>query len=252
MTMKPAVTTYTLRDTCQTPADLAESMRKVKSIGYDHVQISAIGPIPNEEVREITDGEGLSICATHISLDDLKNDIQAVIEKHNTYGCRNVAIGSVPAEYHGDEGYARLAVEGCNFGKTLSRAGMTFSYHNHSFELAKTDGRVWLDILYEESDPRYLFAEIDTYWIQHGGGDPPTWIRKLAGRQVVVHFKDMGVYEGQPTYFEIGEGNLNWPSIVAACKEAGVQYCIVEQDTCNRDPFESIKISFENIQEMLV
>lgn len=227
MQLTAAVTTYTIRDSCRTEIEFAASMRKVKSIGYDHVQISAIGDIAPDEVRKIVDGEGLSICATHISLDDLKIDVQSVIDKHNTYGCTNVAIGSAPAEYHSAEGYGRLAVEAGNFGKTLCEAGMTFSYHNHSFELEKTAGRVWLDILYEESDPRYLFAEIDTYWIQHGGGNPAAWIRKLAGRQTVVHFKDMGVFEGKPTYFEIGEGNLDWADIIAACREAGARYCIV-------------------------
>jgi len=32
--------------------------------------------------------------------------------------------------------------------------------------------RTGLDVIFDESDPRYLKAEPDTYWIQHGGGDP--------------------------------------------------------------------------------
>jgi len=49
---------------------------------------------------------------------------------------------------------------------------------------------------------------------------------------------------------EVGEGNLNWPRIVAACKKAGVEWYIVEQDTCERDPFESLAISLRNIKAM--
>jgi sugar phosphate isomerase/epimerase len=48
---------------------------------------------------------------------------------------------------------------------------------------------------------------------------------------------------------EVGEGNLNWPSILDACREAGVQWYIVEQDTCQRSPFESLAISLRNMKK---
>jgi sugar phosphate isomerase/epimerase len=49
---------------------------------------------------------------------------------------------------------------------------------------------------------------------------------------------------------EIGEGNLDWPEILEACVEAGTEWYIVEQDTCQRDPFESLAISYRNLREM--
>ena len=49
---------------------------------------------------------------------------------------------------------------------------------------------------------------------------------------------------------EIGEGNMNWPGIVAACESAGSQWYVVEQDTCAGDPFDSIAISFRNMTAM--
>jgi sugar phosphate isomerase/epimerase len=50
--------------------------------------------------------------------------------------------------------------------------------------------------------------------------------------------------------FEVGEGNLNWPEIIEACRHAGVEYYAVEQDTCCRDPFESLAISLRNLKAM--
>jgi sugar phosphate isomerase/epimerase len=132
----------------------------------------------------------------------------------------------------------------------LHDAGLTFSYHNHSFEFVRFGKRTGLDLLYEESDPRYLQAELDTYWIQHGGGDPADWVRKMKGRMPVVHLKDMVIVDGEPTMAEIGEGNLNWPAILAACAEAGVEWYAIEQDICRRDPFESLKISYDNLRQM--
>ena len=49
---------------------------------------------------------------------------------------------------------------------------------------------------------------------------------------------------------EVGEGNLNWPAIVKSCKAAGVEWYLVEQDTCYRDPFESVAISLRNMKAM--
>ena len=50
---------------------------------------------------------------------------------------------------------------------------------------------------------------------------------------------------------EVGEGNLNWPAILQACREIGVEWYAVEQDVCRRDPFESLKISYENLRTLL-
>ena len=132
----------------------------------------------------------------------------------------------------------------------LRRAGLTFSYHNHSFELERFNGRTGLEILYEDSDPKYFNSELDTYWIQHGGADPAAWIRQLKGRAHIVHLKDMAMDDRTQLFAEVGEGNLNWHAILDACKEADVEWYIVEQDTCQRDPFESLGISLRNLKEM--
>ena len=49
---------------------------------------------------------------------------------------------------------------------------------------------------------------------------------------------------------EVGEGNLNWPAILEACKAAGVEWYIIEQDVCQRDPLESLGISLRNVRAM--
>jgi sugar phosphate isomerase/epimerase len=93
--------------------------------------------------------------------------------------------------------------------------------------------------------------EIDTYWITEGGGDPAQWITDCKGRIPAVHFKDMGINsENKPFMMEVGEGNLNWPAIIKACNGAGVRWHIVEQDTCYRDPFDSLETSLRNLQAL--
>jgi len=246
---------YTIRQFTQTRNSFAESMKKIREIGYRAVQVSGIGPIPHEDVRRITDDHGLTICITHIPFDQVRGSASEVVDQHHLWGCKHVAIGSMPAEYRtGEEGYRRFAKDASEVGKMLAREGLTFSYHNHSFEFMRFGNRTGLEILFDESDPGYLQGELDTYWVQHGGGDPAAWVRRLKNRMPVVHLKDMAVIsEGwnvQQIMAEVGEGNLNWPEILSACKEAGVQWYAVEQDECQRDPFESLQISYQNLKAM--
>lgn len=64
--------------------------------------------------------------------------------------------------------------------------------------------------------------------------------------------KDSGIVEGKSTTMEVGEGNLNWSGILEACRDSGVLWYIVEQEHFSRDPFDSIRISKENLRSMEV
>lgn len=68
----------------------------------------------------------------------------------------------------------------------------------------------------------------------------------------VCHFKDFAWVNGSGVFCEIGEGNLDWPEIIRACNETGVRWFSIEQDRTfmDRDIFESIKISFDNLKAM--
>lgn len=242
---------YTLRDYTQTLEDFAGAIERVRGIGYEAVQISGIGKdIDWADARKVCDDNGVEVAATHVGFEALRDETDRMIEQHDILGCRYPAIGGLPNEYRTSaEGYARFAKEATEVGKKLAAAGMAFGYHNHSFELQKYGDRTGLQIIYEDSDPKYVTGEIDTYWVQHGGGDPAAWIRMLKGRMFLVHFKDFRIQDGEQRFAEIGEGNLNWPNILEACKTTGVEWYIVEQDNCyDRNPFDSLKISFDNMR----
>ena len=246
---KLAATLYTLRAYTNAPWDITRTLKKVRSIGYESVQLSGLGPIDPNELKTILGGEGLSVCATHVSYERLEKELDVVVEEHRLWGCGHIAIGSLPEAYRDGGGFSRFAKEAHEVAGQLKKAGITFSYHNHNWELERIDGRTGLDILVEESDPSLCF-EIDTYWIQAGGGDPAYWIRRVKDRAPLVHLKDMTVSERKPVMAEVGEGNLNWAGILEACSEAKVEWYIVEQDWCERDPFESIAISYRNLTGM--
>ncbi len=247
---KIAVTLFTLRDFVQTPSDIANTLKKVKAIGYDHIQLSALGPVDPADLAAMIRDAGLRVCATHVPFEQLQAEPDEIIAQHRLWECEHIAVGSMPVSYWNDpDGFSRFAMDASEVALTLKAADMSFSYHNHHTELVRVGGRTGLSILVEESDPALCF-EIDTYWIQYGGGDPIQWIGRVRDRCPVIHFKDLAVSGREQVMAEVGEGNMNWPGIVAACEAARAQWYVVEQDTCAGDPFDSIAISHRNMTAM--
>lgn len=242
---------YTLRDQMKNPADMAVSLKKVRKIGYTAVQVSGIGPIDPVELKKMMDGEGLTCCATHEG--NILTEPEKVADRLNKLGCTYTAY-PYPGGITFDtlQAVKDLAAKLDKSGKVLSAAGKVLTYHNHHIEFRKVEGRLILDTIYAETNPRYLQGEIDTYWVQYGGGDPVAWCEKLQKRLPLLHMKDYGVKnDNQVVYTEIGRGNLDWKRIVKAAEKSGCKWFIVEQDTCPGDPFESLKISFEFIKDTL-
>lgn len=241
---------YTLREYLKTPEDVRKTLKKVKEIGYNVVQISGIGKIDVKELKEILENEGLFACSTHTGYERIIKETEKVIEEHKILGAENVVCPGIPSELHNLAGYKKVARELTEAGKLIFENGLTLSYHNHAREFEKYGNKTGLEILFEETPPAYLKAEIDTYWVQYAGADPAYWIRKMNDRIILVHLKDMTIKENKQIFAEVGEGNLNWKEIIDACKFSGVKWYLVEQDICLRDPFESIKISLENLNKM--
>ncbi|WP_310833137.1 sugar phosphate isomerase/epimerase family protein [Paenibacillus pedocola] len=244
---------YTLREFTQTPEGLRAAFLKLKDIGYQAVQISGIGKIDPQLVKQYADEAGLTICATHVSWDRLVNDLEALAAEHKLWNCKYIGLGSLPGEYQdSQESYRTFARLASEIARTLQKEhGLQFIYHNHDFEFERVDGVTGIDVLVEESDADALGFELDLYWVQAGGGSPVDWVRKVQDRMQVVHLKDMAVVDRKQVFAEIGEGNMNYEDIIKACRETGVEWYVVEQDVCRRDPFESLAISLNYLQKLL-
>jgi sugar phosphate isomerase/epimerase len=239
---------YTLRDYLKTPDDIARTLEKVKKIGYDCVEITSCEAVSPTKLSKILKQNELQAVSAHTGWGGISGDIQAVVDQNKAIGNSHVVVSSMPGEFRNGEGYMKFAKLMSEAGAKLAEADMTLGYHNHSFEFIKYNGRTGQEILITESDPKLFNFEIDTYWVQHGGADPASFINQVAGRAPTVHMKDMVMTDKGQVYAEVGEGNLNWPAILKACKKAKAQYCIVEQDSCQRDPFESVAMSIRNMK----
>lgn len=254
-----ALTLYNLRDYCKTESDLATTFATIKKIGYNNVQISAV-PLEAEVIRKLLDEYELKCCATHDSFDLIFGDVNAICDRLDTLGCDYTALGSPPAAYYSHEGMKLLAQKFSAQGEKMAARGKKIAYHNHHLEFCRCQGECTvLDTFYNNTNPEFVQAELDLMWIARAGASPVDYIKRLKNRVDIIHFKDFTItndgknfWQNECTICEVGEGNLDWKNIVPECKNSGVKFYIVEQDEPfnNRNIFDSMKISFDNIKKM--
>ncbi|MBQ3554341.1 MAG: sugar phosphate isomerase/epimerase [Clostridia bacterium] len=244
---KIGVQLYTIREFTTTEQDIRESFRKIKALGYDQAQTAGC-KISYELFGQIARDEGIEIVGTHDNFEEMCDDFETSLKKHQFLGTNIMGIGGCPIyDLKGYEEFFRKANE---IGEKLIPYGGKFTYHNHHYEFTKLEnGKTAMQHLMDNLNPKTTSFVLDTHWVQRGGGDVCAWIKKLSGRIDILHLKDFMMErrgkDFQPMYCEIGNGNMNWDGIIEAAFEAGVRYYVVEQDSCPGDPFKSLEISSE-------
>lgn len=248
--IKLGVQLYTLRDKCKNAEDFETTLKFLDGIGCNVIQISAIGDIHPEVVAELVDKYKMDVCVTHKSYDRMKNDLDALIHEHDLINCTNIGIGAMPGNVHESyEGVTGFIAKCNDIAAKMALKGKQLCYHNHALEFEVYDGERTFERLIEEAPALHFIP--DTYWLQVGGVNPAEYIKKLAGRVEVCHFKDMRIVNNQQRFAECGTGNLDLGACYRACQDIGVQYIVIEQDLCyDLDTYKSVEIGFAGLQRI--
>jgi sugar phosphate isomerase/epimerase len=252
--MKIAAQLYNTRDYCKTPADIEATLRRVKDIGFDVIQISGFGPCDPDLLAAWVKELGLDVCLTHAPWPRLSDtsELKKVIAEHKKLGCSIIGLGSRPGDVYPNsyEGWTRFIAKAKEITKQIKDEGLDFSYHNHDFEFEKWKGVTAMDRLIEEASD--MLFTLDTFWVQAGGANPVKYIKKLEGRIKVMHFKDFRIVNRARQFAEIGQGNLEWDEIIPLCKSMNIPYAAIEQDAdWLEDPFNSLAMSREFLLKMI-
>lgn len=241
---------YTIRASIKTIEDFEESCRKISEMGYKIVQISGT-PLGAAEMKAVLDKYDLKVVLTHRKYEDYLADLDEVIEYNKMLGCELCGLGGFYRDYREPGEKMEKGIEEIKaIAKRIREAGLYFAYHNHAFDFAKADGKSIMERLIEETNPEEVYFTVDVYWVHVAGVNPAEFIKRLGKRAIAIHFKDLKSNLDNTTEMaEIGQGNLNWDDIIKACDEAGVKWALVEQDICKRDPFESLKMSYDYLKQ---
>ena len=248
--MKLAAQMFTIRDFAKTEAEIGEALKKIKAAGYEGVQISGIGKYRPEWMADTVKELGLKVCACHIPLPRLVDDLDSVMAEYRAYGTEYIGLGY----------YAMASREDCDgliktitpIVQKLHDSGFKFLYHNHAHEYFKlSNGATYMQYIMENMDSKKFGLLLDFYWLHRAGIDCVEYAKQHSDFLEVVHFKDMlPPDKDKPENFaEIFCGNMNYGAIYNTCKEIGVKWVAVEQDICSGNPFESLAISAKNLKD---
>jgi sugar phosphate isomerase/epimerase len=242
-----ALQLYTVRN--KTETDLVGTLREVARIGYAGVEFAGFRDWEAAELKSVLAQFQLEIAGGHVPIQQLEKGLDSVIAFNLSLGNRYVVCPWIPEERRKDKAdWLAIARLFNQVGEKCRENGLTFCYHNHSFEFLRFGDTYALDLLFAATKPELVKAELDTYWIKHGGEDPVEYLKCYGGRCPLLHLKDMADDEKR-SFAEVGEGILEWPAIFEAAEEGGVEWYIVEQDTCPGPPIESARLSFENLKK---
>nr|WP_306422937.1 sugar phosphate isomerase/epimerase [Paenarthrobacter aurescens] len=259
-----------------------ETLRKVNAIGYNAVEISQI-PMTPENVDELDRSRselGMDIAALSVNVEgrkgmpveSLADNFDKIVDDAKRLDTSLLRIGMLPfGAMKSLEAVVDFAKQANGYAERLQEQGISLYYHNHHIEFAKFDGKYMLDIIAENSPA--MGMEIDVHWVQRGGLDPVRTLEKYSGRTAMVHLKDyrigqmpessfdllekgdfpgfMAEFKNVVQFAEVGEGNLDFPSIVPAAVAAGAQYLLVEQDELyGRTVWDALQTSYDNLVAM--
>jgi len=231
--------------------DFDQTIIDISEVGFNFVEgygLDTNGIFPglitaNHYERMVTE-TGMRIASCHSSYFPV-DDAPRIIEVAHRLGVDWVVIAWLSEEQR--SGYYQIAENLNAIGEQFKRAGIGFGYHNHDFEFILTeDGEVPQEILMDNTDSDLVSFQADLYWFKKAGADPIAYIDKYPGRFCSYHIKDANEALDQT---DIGTGLVDFESILALNKEAGIQYVFVEDERSN-SPLANVEKGYDYLKNL--
>ena len=215
-----------------------------------------------QQAKKILDDNGLKSPSLHTGLSTLENKMAEMAEAAHVLGTKYVILPSAETQ-SGLEGYKRQAEQFNKIGASAAKQGLRFAYHNHGNGLKEMEGKIPMELILEQTDPKLVYMQMDIYWTTAGGIDPVVFLDKYPGRFRLMHIKDMIKmvrFSGDggdpkqwielfPYLTDAGSGVLDWKTILSHAKKSGVEHYVVERDLAP-DPEESLKKAYQYLSDL--
>ena len=218
---------------------LVPVLERLSEIGFQNIEPfgGTFTGYTATEFRELADGLGLSVPSSHYNV--AEGTFDDTLDFVATLGQEFVGSGGFATP--GINSYADTLATAETLNRLGARAvdagvGKVFG-HNHAREFTtmyEHEGQMmsaW-EILVAETNPEWVAFELDVAWAVHGGVDPVALINEYPDRIDLLHVKDAINLGGpsNPTFVNLGEGDVPLQDILAAGVAAGVAYFVMEYD----------------------
>jgi sugar phosphate isomerase/epimerase len=230
---------YSLRE--QFAKDVPGTLKLVRDFGFRDVELAGTYGKSPEEFRALLDANGLKAVAGHFSYERFRDDPEGVAKEAKTLGLKYAGLAWIPHTGPFTEATARETVKTFNrVGEALARQGIRFYYHNHGYEFVPHGNGTLFDLLVTQTKPEFVSFQMDVMWTVFPGQDPVKLMEKYGSRWALMHVKDLkkGVATGSlsggtdtKNDVVVGTGQVNWPALLRAAKQAGVKYYFIEDES---------------------
>jgi sugar phosphate isomerase/epimerase len=247
---------YTVRSIIQN--DMPGTLAAIRKIGYKTVEAFAAqySKVTAKDLRQAILNAGLTVPSAHFGYPDFDTRFDYAKE----LGVECMVCASIPATIaNSGDGYKQAADQYNKWGEQAKKMGMKFGFHDHDTEFKVFDGVTGFDILMEHTDPALVQWQMDCYWVAQAGYDPVAMLRKHGKRMQSLHLKDRkrgapvstDTGPGSQFFTEVGEGTLDWPTILHLADQNHIPDMYVEQDITERPPLECLQISYDHLVKYL-
>ena len=89
-TLPVAVQVYSVREDAE--KDFAGTMKKIKEIGYDGVELAGLYGLSPSEIKAAIQEAGLQAVSAHVPFQDLVADMEGVVSQYEEIGVKFIAI----------------------------------------------------------------------------------------------------------------------------------------------------------------
>ena len=236
---------YTIRESLE--KNLKQTFKQIADFGYEEVETYGFNYGKNKNywglepkiAKQLLDDYKLTTSSGHYDLDkffaknlkegELQRYVDKCIEGATALKQSYIVWPWLAPEYRNIDDFKRLAETLNNIGGQIKKGGLQLAYHNHDFEFINHDGKNGYDIIVNETDPQLVKLEMDLYWFMRASPVAPhEWFKKEPGRFAIWHLKDMDKYN-KDLHTTLGDGQINFNSILKDAEIAGVKHLFVEQ-----------------------
>ncbi|WP_312076220.1 sugar phosphate isomerase/epimerase [Chryseobacterium sp.] len=252
-----AIQLYTVRHSIQKNLELTfEQLAKLGFTGFEIYGYNGkFFRKTANEFKAILDNNGLKVISSHhrTGMTDsedgtLLKNWEKTLDDLNFIGAKYAVCSYLPEAERTFESYEKLPEILENAGRISIQNGIQLAYHNHDFEFLKMDGEnTFYDFILKNTSSDLVKMELDLYWISKADLDPLIYFEKHPGRFPLWHVKDMK--SGTKEFSEIGNGTIDFKRIFRAKEKAGLKHWFVEQDSSDKDIFESVLMSRNYIND---
>ena len=217
--------------------DLVGTLHAIAEMGYKGVELSSrfggfYGKTPRE-FKKLLDEYDLACAGWHPALSEFEQStLQKTINTAHELGVKYLIQAELPVkkdEIDKRESWLKAADRFNQISEFCISNALAAGYHNHTEEWSKMGDETGWEILFDNTDKRFVH-QIDTAHCLAGGGDPVKMINKYKGRTKTIHLKERGIKDFGPEEPPFGEGKCPWDDVFHACeKNGGTEWYIMER-----------------------